>query len=228
MIYSANAKGPYKVEGVIGPTDQKYVGIIYKPPTWIPSTIYYKWAEHVQDIVIPTSFSGYYHKIVSPGVSGPTEPVWATSPYGNTIDGTILWEAVAYNLMPSSETIVTSTWVVEGALPNRVNATTYAVTNTCQAVASTAQFVCIVAGKSGTGEPAWNTSIGGLTVDGSVTWQYTGSLAVLSTQSNTIGTTQCLISQPPIVYDNFTITNTVTKSNNEVTNASLYFRVGIR
>lgn len=228
MIYNAKVKGPYKVEGVIGPTDQKYVGIIYQPPVWAASTVYYQWGEHTQDIVVPSVFSSYYHKVINPGVSGTTEPAWATTPCGTTQDGTILWEAVPYNLMPASETISTSTWTVEGTLPNRTNAAPYALTSTCQAVASTAQFICTVAGTSGSAGPTWNTTIGGVTVDGTVTWTYTGSLAVLSSMTNTTGTTQCLISQPPIVYDNFTITNTITKSNAEVANTSLYFRVATR
>lgn len=228
MIYSANAKGPYRVEGVIGPTDQRYVQIIYAPANWTAITPYYKWDECNQDIVTPSIFSNYYHKVYTPGVSGAIEPTWATTPCGQTTDGTIVWEAVAYNLMPAVQTITTSTWIVAGSLPNRSNATSYYVTNTCQAAVGTAQFICTVAGTSGLVEPTWNTTVGGLTIDGAVTWRYMGSLAVLSTQSNTTGITQCLISQPPIVYDSFTITNTILKSNGEEVNTSLYFRVALR
>lgn len=109
MIYSATSKGPFRMPGYHDKDSKRPIGIIYRPPVWAPNTVYYKRSETDSDIVIPTVFTGLYFRVVNPGKSGSTEPVWPTT-VGKTIANGPTWEAVAYNLLPPSQNIVDSTW----------------------------------------------------------------------------------------------------------------------
>lgn len=111
MLYSATAKGPFKVSGVHDPNSKRYIGIIYRPDTWQPSTVYYKRFDDDYDIVVASVFKGMYFKVTNPGMSGTTEPTWPTTVGATVKDGGIVWQAVAYNLLPPSESISSSTWV---------------------------------------------------------------------------------------------------------------------
>jgi len=110
MIYSATAKGPFKVSGFHDRDSKRLIGIIYKPATWVTGTVYYKRADDDYDIVLPTVFKGLYFKVTNPGLSGGTEPVWPTTIGGTVTDGGITWEAVGYNLMLPTVNISTSTF----------------------------------------------------------------------------------------------------------------------
>lgn len=110
MIYSATAKGGYKVPIPFDPDEIKIVGIIYQPDAWASQAVYYKRSADDYDIVIPSVFAGLYYKCTNPGLSGSAEPTWPTVPGQKVTDGTVIWEAVAYNLMNVSETLQTSTW----------------------------------------------------------------------------------------------------------------------
>jgi hypothetical protein len=110
MIYSATAKGPYKVAGYHDPDSKKVIGIVYKPSTWAANTVYYARNADDYDIVIPTVFAGMYYKVTNPGKTGATEPVWPTT-VGEAVVSGPTFEAVAYNLMLPTESIVTSTFV---------------------------------------------------------------------------------------------------------------------
>lgn len=111
MIYSATAAGPYKFPGVFDPDAVRIIGVIYRPDAWAANTVYYLRSAEDYDIVIPTSFGGYYYKIASPGKSGAVEPIWPTEVGAQVTDGTIVWEAVAYNLLPPTDTISSSQWL---------------------------------------------------------------------------------------------------------------------
>ena len=111
MIYSASAKGPYKVSGVIDPNSKRIIGIIYRPDVWTANTVYYKRGDDDYDIVLPTVFKGLYFKANNPGKSTAVEPTWPTTVGATVTEGGIVWEAVAYNLMVPSETITVSTFV---------------------------------------------------------------------------------------------------------------------
>jgi hypothetical protein len=108
MLYSALAKGPYKVAGYIDPNDIRIVGIIYRPNVWQASTVYYLRGSDDYDIVMPTTANGYYYQVINPGKSGTVEPTWPTTVGLTVKDGGIVWQAVAYNLMPPSESISSS------------------------------------------------------------------------------------------------------------------------
>lgn len=116
MIYSATASGPFKMPGVFDPNAKKSIGLVYRPDSWLASTVYYLRAEDDYSTVIPTSFAGLYFKVVNPGKSGTVEPTWPAAPGDTVTDGTVVWEAVAYNLMPPTETIVTSTFTASNSV----------------------------------------------------------------------------------------------------------------
>jgi hypothetical protein len=128
MIYSASAKGGYKLNGVHDANSKRFIGILYRPNTWQENTVYYLRSTDDYDVIIPTVFNGFYYKVVSPGKSGATEPTWGTKAGGKTTSGTAIFEAVPYNLMPESETITSSTWTASDSvtLSNTLSTTTYA------------------------------------------------------------------------------------------------------
>ena len=110
MIYSATAKGPFKIAGYHDKDSIRVMGIIYRPTTWLTNTVYYARSADDYDITVPSVFTGLYFKANNPGKSGAVEPIWPTA-VGDTItDNGIIWEAVAYNLMPPTESITGSTW----------------------------------------------------------------------------------------------------------------------
>jgi hypothetical protein len=116
MAYSATVKGPFKVAGYHDKDSKRLFGLKFKPPIWAADTVYYVWDTDYFDIVIPTVFKGLYFKVTNPGLSGATEPVWPTL-VGDTVnDNGIIWEAVAYNLMPITETISDSTWTASNSV----------------------------------------------------------------------------------------------------------------
>ena len=107
-IYSADDKGPYVLEGFHDPDNLTTYPVTYRPDDWIADTVYYA----DESVVIPTTFTGFYHKIKSAGKSGSVEPTtWATVAGDETTDGSIVWEAVSYNLLKPGVDVSTSTWV---------------------------------------------------------------------------------------------------------------------
>lgn len=110
MIYSATAKGPYKVPGYFDPDSKRIIGIVYKPDAWAANTVYYLRGDDDADIVIPSTFKGLYYRVANPGKSAATEPTWPTQIGAQVTDGSVVWEAVAYNLLPPTDSISTSTF----------------------------------------------------------------------------------------------------------------------
>ena len=111
MFYNAFTKGPYRVAGFHDPEDKRMIGIIFRPDTWVASTVYYHKDCDNYDVAIPTIFTGVYYRVKAPGLSGATEPVWDSIAGGETIDGSVVWEAVNYNLLPPTESIVSVSYV---------------------------------------------------------------------------------------------------------------------
>ena len=59
--------------------------------------------------------TGYYHICTNPGISGSVAPSFSTTINGSTIDGTVTWRAVPYNLcLQANDTIIASTWECAG------------------------------------------------------------------------------------------------------------------
>ena len=126
MIYSPEQAGPLRITEPYDPNESRLMGIIYKPNTWLSATFYGKQDCDDYDVVIPTVFTGFYHRVKNPGLAGATEPVWATTPEGLTVDGTtgLVWEAVLYNLMPVTETIASVVYnCTNGIVPTNTNNT---------------------------------------------------------------------------------------------------------
>jgi hypothetical protein len=127
MIYSASAKKGYKMPGVYDKDSKRFIGMLYRPHQWEANKIYYLRGTDDYDVVIPAEFNGLYYKVISPGKSGDTEPTWGTKVGSRTTSGTVIFEAVAYNLMPASETIAESSWTASDGvtLANETNSGTY-------------------------------------------------------------------------------------------------------
>lgn len=136
MIYAGADRGPLKMPGVIPPTDKRIIGpITYYPDTWEAGTVYYLRAVDDYDIVLPSYFEGFYFMVVNPGRSHPTkEPNWPTKAGQTVQDGSIVWQAVPYNLLPVGVTLTDSIWIpsdgVVIAFPSLVQGRTQALIDT--------------------------------------------------------------------------------------------------
>jgi len=108
MLYPSTSKGPFKMNGVYGKDSKRNIGIIYRPDTWQADTVYLS-VDGSFNVVMPTVFKGFYFRVINPGKSGATEPVWPTQA-GDTVEDGATFEAVAYNLLPINEDISTSTF----------------------------------------------------------------------------------------------------------------------
>ena len=133
MIYPALQKGPYVFPGFHDPDDSRFIGIILRPNTWAAGTVYSYRDEDDADVVIPTTFKGFYYIVKNPGISNATtEPTWSKVINGETEDFEtgetegLIWKSVPYNLMPVSETISTVTYAQTNSvtLSNTSNTTT--------------------------------------------------------------------------------------------------------
>lgn len=111
MLYIPTSRGQIKVARVHDPDSKQYADITYRPGVWQANTVYYHRETDDYDAVIATTFNGLYYKVINPGLAGATEPTWPTTVGATVKDGGIVWEAVAYNLLPPTESISTSTWV---------------------------------------------------------------------------------------------------------------------
>ena len=126
MNYSPEQTGPLRITEPYDVNESRLMGIIFKPDTWLSSTLHGKQDCDDYEVVIPSVFTGFYHRVKNPGLSGTVEPVWATTPGGLTIDGTtgLVWEAILYNLMPVTETITSVAYqCTHGIVPTNTNNT---------------------------------------------------------------------------------------------------------
>ena len=111
-IYLANQKGPYKLGAYHDKDDVTLYGFDLRPSDWTSTTIY----NLDQTYVMPTATNGFYYMVISPGISSGTEPTWPTVVDGTVDDGTVEWKAIAFNLMPISETVTVSTWAASDSV----------------------------------------------------------------------------------------------------------------
>lgn len=234
MIYGSNEKAGYKMESVFDPNSIRSIGIIYRPANWAASTVYYRRSNDDYDICVPSVFTGFYHKVSNPGLSGAVEPAaWSTTGGGLTTDGNagLIWEAVPYNLMVPSLTITASTWTVSGQLPAWTATTALAVGKSVQATANGDQFIvtAITTGITGSVEPTWNVGAGLTTTNGGVTFTYVQSIPFVTGTSIVNGVTKANINGGPnVTLTTFTVTNTTTKSDGTKDDVSIVFKVAPR
>jgi len=105
MLYSASQKGPFKVSTPYDPDSITTITVTFRPLTWQAATVYRYINSEEYDIVLPTTYKGYYYKCINGGKSGSTEPTWALEG-GETITDFesgatqgLTWQAVPYNLL---------------------------------------------------------------------------------------------------------------------------------
>ncbi|MGD0168684.1 MAG: prepilin-type N-terminal cleavage/methylation domain-containing protein [Smithella sp.] len=137
------------------------------PTTWSPGTAYTS-GTAPPTVVLPTEANrnGYQYVCSSAGTSGATEPNWASyTTIGSTVpDGSVTW--TNGGLIPPNP------WAVSTAYS--LNQVVYP--------ANGYQYICTVAGTSGTTQPLWPTTIGSTVPDGSVTWKCYQPLVALQTK----------------------------------------------
>lgn len=119
-IYLANQKGPYKLSGYHDKDDVTLYGFDSRPADWAATSVYYL----DQGYALPTTSNGFYYIVTSPGISGSTEPTWPTVVDGTVADGTVEWKAVAFDLMPMTETVTVSTWTASDSVVTSGSANT--------------------------------------------------------------------------------------------------------
>lgn len=108
MLISALAKGEIRVIGYHDKDDKPLKTIIFRPDAWAATTVYEKRYDFDVDAVMPTTYKGFYFEIFQPGKSGATDPFTGTYKDGDRIeDGTAIWVARNYNLMPIGVTVST-------------------------------------------------------------------------------------------------------------------------
>lgn len=106
MIYPSNTKLAVKVPGFHDPDSIVKFDVVFRPPTWQPSTVYLGVGSSGSSVVMPTEYKGFYHRCTNPGKSGSVEPDWARVLGGVTNDfeagytSGLTWVAVANNLLP--------------------------------------------------------------------------------------------------------------------------------
>ncbi len=108
ILYSTGEK-PYKLpkSETYDPDEKRFYSASYRPKSWVADKEYLQGV----DVVIPASANGFYYECSSSGVSGATEPVFATTDGSTTADNTVQWQAIAYNLLlRTGDTITASTW----------------------------------------------------------------------------------------------------------------------
>ncbi len=103
-IYSANQKGPLKVQGFLDPDDITNVIVFWGSPVWTANTVY-----RIGDIAKPSVDNGYYYQCAINGKSDSREPKWEQS--DDTVSGNATFTAVPWDLwlMPD-EMITDSSW----------------------------------------------------------------------------------------------------------------------
>lgn len=169
----------------------------------------------LNSVVVPTTSNGHFYSCTAAGTSGATAPAWPTGTNGTVTDGTVTWKegGVIWNATGTTETIV---WQPAHAysqnnimIPSINNGHYYkCITAAGGTSGSTVPktwkysynflindiifalngrfYRCIVAGKSGTTEPAWPASDGTTITDNTVTWQEVPDGSVRWAEAGTI------------------------------------------
>jgi len=159
----------------------------YTYPHWSPTTTYAAGA-----IILPRTISvnrtGLLYTTTTGGTSGSEEPDWWTAiTLGSTVtvaDGSITWKTVWDSTHDSA---TTNGAVPALALINWTALTVYPI-NTVVYPSNGRQYLCVLAGTSGTTTPIWPTTSGSTVTElTGVKWQYIGYAPVLVLQT-AIGT----------------------------------------
>lgn len=107
VLYALGDK-PYKYPYKHDPNEKKFYGFNYIPDGWIGDV-----EVLLDDVRGPTIPNGFLYVCVDPGRSGAVEPTWANKASETTEDGTVVWEAVPYDLLLRVGEVFTSSWTVD-------------------------------------------------------------------------------------------------------------------
>lgn len=120
---------------------------------WQPKTTY----QQGQEILVlnTTTKTLFIQSAASTGTTGSTIPVWSAVVGVSTTDGTVKW----VNQGSTTTSTALPTWLANHAYPLQKQITD-----------GTNVEIVIVTGTSGATTPSWNTTIGGKTTDGGITW----------------------------------------------------------
>jgi prepilin-type N-terminal cleavage/methylation domain-containing protein len=145
-----------------------------EPATWSPGTAYAPTnsilGTLLPTIILPTAANrnGNQYICTTGGTSGTTEPNWSSAAAsGATVsDGTVTW-TYGGSTPPTN-------WVANTIYPS-LNAVVYPTNGY--------QYVCTVAGISGSATPAWPTTVNATVTDNTVTWKCSGSQPTVALQT---------------------------------------------
>jgi len=160
----------YKSDTILGSIfilEQKAIPLLdYMPGSpGFPGAWAQTWTSYREDIktgtiVQPVTSNTYQYRASNDGETGDTEPAWGLVVGGSTVDTFTNWAAATGYTLDEK---------VTPTVPN------------------TYQYVCTTAGTTGALEPAWNTTIGGTTADGTAVWT-TEALNPITWTCETLGT----------------------------------------
>jgi len=105
-MYITNSKKPLRLKEAHDGNEGIYYTFNYRPDIWEASKEYL-----VGDLIVPTITNGFYYVCANPGVSGASEPIFNKTIGSATVDVSIKWKAIAYNLMLRYGDVITaSSW----------------------------------------------------------------------------------------------------------------------
>lgn len=121
---------------------------IYALANWRAST-----AVRLGTVIVPVGSATLYEACTTAGTTAATPPTWPTTAGGTVTDGSVVWTAFSLSSWASS-TVESSGTIISGQSSNGY----------------TYYYQCTTAGTTGSIAPAWATTIGETTTDGTAVW----------------------------------------------------------
>jgi len=148
-----------------------------EPPAWLASTPF------TVGFVIMDS-NGNFQKVTTAGASYTAHPAWPKVVGSTVTDGTVVWTCVKVIVAPDTwapqayynvgATIIDSNGNTQTQASGWQAAHAYTTSNVINDANNNSQH-CTTPGTSGATEPAWSTTFGGTTTDGTAVWTNVGS-----------------------------------------------------
>jgi hypothetical protein len=148
-----------------------------EPPSWQASTPF------TVGFVIMDS-NGNFQKVTTAGTSYTAHPAWPMVVASTVTDGTVVWTCVKVIVAPDTwasltyynvgATIIDSSGNTQTQASGWQAAHAYTTSNVINDANNNSQH-CTTPGTSGATEPAWSTTFGGTTTDGTAVWTNVGS-----------------------------------------------------
>lgn len=114
-VYGCGQSGPKQISAPHDPDSEEVYTFQYRAPVWEANKQYLeKTCGDRGDLAVPSVGTGYLNEAVSSGISGDVEPDWATVTDEQTVDGTVLWQAIpdAFNNLSHGDVITQSAWEI--------------------------------------------------------------------------------------------------------------------